>query len=513
MRQNINNEHDNIVVGYTHPPRIFRNTDVPGVIPGHYDNGNATHAPVSVPADAILPHVVTVSYPEPAHRPEPPKQAGKSLCKCQHNLPRPELPEPCGCPPIPRPLPPKPEPPVPCNCPPRTYRNPPDVIVKAGDNVTVDTTVEQDLTTYTVNASSAPIKVDPDTMYGDGITVPIGVHEYDGNKPGLVPDPPDDGKGDKYLRADGTWSFIEHPVDQELDPESENAVSNKAVCAGLSAMDGKADKVPNATGGNFAGLDTNGNLTDSGYNASNFKIKQTPLTKAGATNKTITSITQNANGEFDATFGEIQSATTDQKGVVQLADAIGPVVEIENNRVATEKAVRDAIDDSLDATIKTLDVDEVGGSGKYISAISETDGKISATATSMDTAPAPNSTKAITSGGVFSAIASLDSSVTGSSTNVTVTVVEAGGKLAAIEITDSAAASDHAHGNISNDGKIGTDTNKVLVTTTGGTVVAGAIEGTYNSDTNKIATQTTVSNAILRMRYANTNTLRFYRGV
>lgn len=34
--------------------------------------------------------------------------------------------------------------------------------------------------------------------------------------------------------------------------------------------DGKADKVPNATEGNFAGLDTNGNLTDSGKKAADF---------------------------------------------------------------------------------------------------------------------------------------------------------------------------------------------------------------------------------------------------
>ena len=243
MRQNDNNEHGKIVAGYTHPPRIFRNTDVPYVIPGHYDDGNTTHAPVSVPADAILPHVVTVSYPEPSHRPEPPKQDGKSPCNCDHSRPKPELFEPCGCPPIPCPLPPKPEPPVPCNCPPRTYRNPPDVIVEAGENVTVDTTEEQNITTYTVSAIPAPIKVDPDTMYGDGTTEPIGVHEYVGDKPGLVPESPDSGKGDKYLRADGTWSFIEHPVDQELDPESTNAVSNKAVCAGLSAMDDKINEL------------------------------------------------------------------------------------------------------------------------------------------------------------------------------------------------------------------------------------------------------------------------------
>ena len=44
-------------------------------------------------------------------------------------------------------------------------------------------------------------------------------------------------------------------------------ISDKAVNIDLS---GKADKVPYAASGNFAGLDATGNLTDSGYSPSNF---------------------------------------------------------------------------------------------------------------------------------------------------------------------------------------------------------------------------------------------------
>lgn len=55
-------------------------------------------------------------------------------------------------------------------------------------------------------------------------------------------------------------------------------------------------------------------------------------------------------------------------------------------------------------SIQALDVSSVGGSGKYISAISETDGKISATATTMDTTPTANSTNAVTSGGIKTAL-------------------------------------------------------------------------------------------------------------
>lgn len=42
------------------------------------------------------------------------------------------------------------------------------------------------------------------------------------------------------------------------------------VLSGIVSVDGKADKVSNATNGNFAGLDANGNITDSGKKASDF---------------------------------------------------------------------------------------------------------------------------------------------------------------------------------------------------------------------------------------------------
>lgn len=54
--------------------------------------------------------------------------------------------------------------------------------------------------------------------------------------------------------------------------------------------------------------------------------------------------------------------------------------------------------------LEGLDVESVGGTGKYISAISEADGKISATAETMDEVPTQDSNKPVKSGGVFNAI-------------------------------------------------------------------------------------------------------------
>lgn len=110
----------------------------------------------------------------------------------------------------------------------------------------------------------------------------------------------------------------------------------------------------------------------------NYKLKQTAKTDPTASGTTITAIdtiTQNSNGDITATKKTIRGATTSQTGVVQLAGSIGATVASENNKAASEKAVRDAI--------KALDVSNITanlGASKTLSELSETDGKISATA-------------------------------------------------------------------------------------------------------------------------------------
>ena len=84
------------------------------------------------------------------------------------------------------------------------------------------------------------------------------------------------------------------------------------------------------------------------------------------------------------------------------------LVEQNNYNSVSSNAVYTAItneatarDTAITTAINNLGVTSVGGNGKYISAISETNGKISATATAMDTTPTASSTKAVTSGGVY----------------------------------------------------------------------------------------------------------------
>lgn len=161
----------------------------------------------------------------------------------------------------------------------------------------------------------------------------------------------------------------------------------------------------------------------------NYKIKQaakTDPTASGVTITAIDTITQNSNGEITATKKTIRSGTTSQTGIVQLKGSVA-ASESDDSKAATPKAVRDAIN--------ALDVAEVGGTGKYITSISEENGKISATAETMDTTPTANSQKAITSGGVKAAIAALDAASVGGNGKFISAISETDGVVSATEKT------------------------------------------------------------------------------
>ena len=133
----------------------------------------------------------------------------------------------CNCMPPPPP-PPRPRPDcIPCtDCPPKIYRNPPDVIVKAGKNVTVDTDSGTDVTEYTVNAKFGHVVIDDDSadfIYGDGTEEnPLGINDFEGatarkdGKPGVVPAPGIEDK-DSFLKGDGTWAPIVIPEQAQSD--------------------------------------------------------------------------------------------------------------------------------------------------------------------------------------------------------------------------------------------------------------------------------------------------------
>lgn len=82
--------------------------------------------------------------------------------------------------------------------------------------------------------------------------------------------------------------------------------------------------------------------------------------------------------------------------------------------------------------IQSLDVASVGGNGKYIKAIEEINGKISATEETFDTEVTQNSTKGVSSGAVYTAIANASS---GGSDKISTTATSSNRCPAASEVT------------------------------------------------------------------------------
>lgn len=116
----------------------------------------------------------------------------------------------------------------------------------------------------------------------------------------------------------------------------------------------------------------------------NYKLKQAaksdPDVPSSGTTESLSfidTIVQNPNGEITATKKNMRSATTEHSGAVQLAGSIGATVSTENNKAASEKAVRDAIN-ALDA-----EVPSTNGTNVQVK-VTQTDGKISGVSITTD---------------------------------------------------------------------------------------------------------------------------------
>ena len=160
-----------------------------------------------------------------------------------------------------------------------------------------------------------------------------------------------------------------------------------------------------------------------------------------------------------------QALTWDATNEKAVGKTIDTTVAASSNNLITSGAVNTAITNAIGA----LDVPLVGGAGAYISAISETDGEISATATTMDAAPTANSTNAVTSGGVKTAI---DNEATARDTAIT-------NAINALDVTDTAVSGKYVSAVSETNGKI-TVTRENLPAS-GVTGVKGNSESTYRT--------------------------------
>ena len=123
--------------------------------------------------------------------------------------------------------------------------------------------------------------------------------------------------------ADGTTKFYPITITDAVVHIKGNTQKKLSEIIDEIDYSGKADKVSGAVAGNFAGLDANGNLTDSGSKAADFKTKQEAVadpTAEGTGLTFIDSISQDANGEITATKKTVQSASASQAGLMSAAD-------------------------------------------------------------------------------------------------------------------------------------------------------------------------------------------------
>lgn len=265
---------------------------------------------------------------------------------------------------------------------------------------------------------------------------------------------------------DATGNLTDSGISGTLDPvpteNSGNLVTSGAV---FDAMGDKTDKVSGATPGNFAGLDLNGNLVDSGKSyadlAGAFKEKQSPVSDpvaSGSAVSFIDTIEQDSDGEITVTKKTVPSASSTQDGLMSSSDwsklvSLPDASTLSNDLAA--KADKDA--DAVEGNLAVFD-----GNGNPV----DSGTKITSTYDGS------NSTDPVTGAAVSLAIADKVDKVSGAASG-NFAGLDANGNL-----TDSGSkASDfaifgHSHGNISNDGKVGSTAGMSVVTTTGGEVTA-----------------------------------------
>jgi hypothetical protein len=170
------------------------------------------------------------------------------------------------------------------------------------------------------------------------------------------------------------------------------------VLSSFMDFSGYMELVDDATSGNLAGLDANGQVTDSGYNPANFKTKQTPAsggvgdTNGAAGGQYVEQVTQNDNGEITVTrkklpdfqgSGSVGSASSSQNAWKILAHDVslssGRVLSGNTKTIPAATSQHDGYMTSEQAA--KLDSIENGGEENAIESV-----KVSGSALTIDSA-------------------------------------------------------------------------------------------------------------------------------
>lgn len=169
------------------------------------------------------------------------------------------------------------------------------------------------------------------------------------------------------------------------DPNSAVAQAGGIPSYVNSQVNGKADKVQNATGGDIAVLTNNGNLASSGLNFNNGYIRP-----------------------FDDSVNQWDTSPTNNSKKVVTSGGVYESI------YGTNGAIQQSIDSVMHGLDPNGTVVLAGGITSYVNG--QTSGKLdkyTAGSSAWDTTPTANSTKPVTSGGVYAAVDNATSSVSG----------------------------------------------------------------------------------------------------
>ena len=132
------------------------------------------------------------------------------------------------------------------------------------------------------------------------------------------------------------WDAINSGITSDLVSKLSNLPTADELAAALL---GKADKVANATSGNFAGLDANGNLTDSGKKAADF-APASNIQKSALASDVQTSL-GNADTAIQTVKVNGSALTPDENKAVDVEIPPTPVSSVNNKTGAVELSASD----------------------------------------------------------------------------------------------------------------------------------------------------------------------------
>lgn len=317
------------------------------------------------------------------------------------------------------------------------------------------------------------------------------------------------------IQNDSGYLTQHNPVDSSLSDTSENAVQNKVV---KDALDGKSDTGHTHTASEVSGLSTvatSGSYNDLSNTPTIPTVNNAKLTiqRNGTTVKTFTA-NASSNVTANITVPTAVSELTNDSGYLTSASSLDsskltgtidiarlPKGALERLVTVANQTARFALttsDVQLGDTVKQLDTGVM-----YIvtdeTKLSSADGYTEYTAGSATSVPwsgvtgKPSSyTPSSHTHGNVTNDGKLPTAsralISDSSKNITVSSVtdtELGylsGVTSSVQTQlNGKAASNHVHGNITNDGKVGTTANKPLITGTGGVVQAGSFGNQANT--------------------------------